>query len=234
MPELNKMGGVALILGALLNITRIIPIIATQGVSSENFPPHSVIDTVFVAQTYGWHISHIMGLVSLPLLLFGFAAFISELRKRRAASGSLAALVGAGFALILYLGGLVIDGLVLPTVIRHELQDFEAGDPLAAHAIDLVHIMATSFGGFGAAVLLITSTFLGLAVWQGFGTRALGVFGAAIGIVSLIGYAIGVLSLNIVETLKLVGPLSILNSIFLTFTGFALMRTRSTSKGFNA
>lgn len=225
--ELKRIGGAALFLGAVLNITRVIPIFANAGVSPDNFPPHSVAEIVFVAQTFGWHISHIMGLISLPLLMFGLAVLFVELKMRGETGHALAALVGAGFALILYLGGLVIEGLVLPSVIASEAQAFQAGDPQAAHAIELVHMMATPFGGFGAAVMLINSTFLGLAVLRGFGQPALGLFGTVIGILSLAGFSTGILSLDIVETLRLVGPLSILNFLFFMAVGITLLRSQT-------
>lgn len=127
MNALRTKGGIALIAGALLNITRMIPVYADQGVTSENFPPHAIEDTIYVTQLYAWHLSHIMALVSVPLLAFGFVTLFGELKNLGAVAQGLAALVGGITSFVLYLIGAITDGLILPSVVRTHLTLNSAG-----------------------------------------------------------------------------------------------------------
>jgi hypothetical protein len=86
-----------------------------------------------------------------------------------------------------------------------------------------VHLTATSFGGFGAVVLLVTMLFVGVGMLRGFGNMIMGAIGIFIGAVSLIGFSSGLINLNIAESLPIVGPLSIGMFVYLIAIGVMLM-----------
>ena len=230
MTPLSTKGGIALILAALLNITRMVPVFAHPAISMDNFPPHSVAETVLVTQIYGWHISHIMALISVPLFVFGIAAFFAEARIRGAAPSALAALAGISMAMVLYTVGAILDGLVLPNTVRHFADHIQAGEAHAGALVELVHLTAVSFGGFGAAVLLVSMAFVGVTWRIGFDRPIMGIIGLTLGGLSLIGFASGFLSLDIAKSLRLVGPLSLLMFVYLIASGVLLMRLPTSQK----
>lgn len=230
MNALNTKGGIALIIGALLNITRMIPVFADENVTRETFPPHTIADTIYVTQLYGWHISHVMALISVPFLAFGFAALFSELKSRNAATQGLAALIVVSTALILYLSGAVIDGLALPEATRHFGTAAESGDAAAGYVIELVHMTAVAFGGFGAALLLGSSFFVGAGLIHGFGRKKHGLIGIVLALASTAGFVTGIIELNIAKSLPIAGPLSLATFAYLISVGVLLMRTKADSQ----
>ena len=224
MNDLHVKGGYALISGAALNIFRLVPIWVHEGISFDNFPPRTVDDSIFVSQLFGWNVSHIMGLASVPLLLFGAFALFEELKQRQAASQGLAAMVIIQSSLVLYLVGLIADGLALPKLVDHFQSQIATRNEIALLQIDSLHLMATSFGGFAAALMLVATLFVGAGVARGFQKRVFGSLGMGIGLVSLIGFLSGFLDLDITKSLFTVGPLSVAMFIYLAATGRLLIQ----------
>lgn len=233
MENINRKAGLALILGALLNITRIIPIILSDKVTLDNFPPHGLQDTMLFSQLSGWSISHIMALVSAPLLVFGMAVLASNARERDQFGPALMAFIGVSISMMLYLIAAVTDGFVLPQLVNNLSPAFETVPTQAGLLVETVHLFATTLAGVGAATVLITAFFLGITLLRGFGAKIGGGFGILLGIICLIGYATGFLNLNITSGLKYVGPLTIAMFAYLIATGVLLMRTESQSSNQN-
>lgn len=224
MNNVYKLGGVALIAGAVLNITRVPPIMLSEGVSRANFPPHGLVDTVYVTSLYSWHISHIMAIISVPLLLLGLLVLSGVLADKGQRNAGLAALFGIGSGAALYFFAAVIDGIVLPSHIRNMTDLIDTNPELAEALIDRTHLFATAFGGIAAPMMLISAVFLGKGQLLGFKNKLLGYFGIALGIVGLAGYVTGFLPLNISDAITRVGPLMLLFFVYLIIHGVALMR----------
>ncbi|MEM8499718.1 MAG: hypothetical protein AAF542_16970 [Pseudomonadota bacterium] len=221
---ISKYAGMALILSAVLNMTRVVPMFMSDGVSMENFPPHSVGDLVFYTGLYGWFVSHIMGIISVPAMVFGLIVFW----RRAAHSGwSLAALVGYSIGMGLYLFGLISDGLLLPRLISSWSSELASGDTTAESFVYLTHSFATTFAGFSAVVMLTSTAFLGLSVLKDFNRSLLGYFGIAVGIVSSIGFITGFLNLIITDGIGRVGPLTLLMFMYIIVIGLLLKHSEN-------
>ena len=225
--ELMKFGGGALIAAALLNITRVIPMFVVDGVSMDNFPPHSVEDLVFYTALPGWSFSHFMGILSVPLLVFGFVAYW---QSSGYSASALAALIGYSTGMGLYLTGLVSDGLVLPRVIDQVAAGIDSGSEIYLTLVWTTHAFATSFAGLSAAVMLISMAVLGLSVIRDLDRAYLGYTGFILGSISLVGYLTGFLNIVITDGLGRVGPLTLLMFVYVIVVGWVLVgQTKQTN-----
>lgn len=222
--SLTKKAGVALIFGSLINILRVVPIFLSEGVTSDNFPPHTAEDIVFTAQLPLWTSTHAMALVGSILIIFGIAVFARAAQERGQAAPSLMAQIGVTFSMFLLSLGLVSDGLILPMVIEKLTQMDGVIFAENGALIQYAHIFATSFGGVAATILLLSGIFLGITLVRAFEAKIFGAIGIAIGALSLVGYVTGILSLNITSTLHFTGPLTILMLIYLGAIGVMLLR----------
>lgn len=222
--ELTRKGGIALILGSLINLLRVVPIFLSDGVSSENFPPQTAEDIAFAAQLPLWTITHVLALFGVVLMILGVTAFARAAEVRGETEPGLMAQIGVTLSMILLTLGLVSDGIILPLLIEKLTND--GGVDLVTHGplIEYAHLFATSFGGIAATILLISATFIGITLLRAFDGRILGGLGIAIGSVSLLGYITGVLSLNITPSLHLTGPLTVLMFLYLIAVGAYLLR----------
>lgn len=119
MKNINKVAGIALIVGAILQITRMIPIAMSDGIKMlENFPPHNLNDTLFAAQASGWHISHMMVFIASPLLLLGFYGAYKIARKQSDSPIGILGFMGLAIGIMLYTIGACIDGLTLAELVH--------------------------------------------------------------------------------------------------------------------
>ena len=66
-----KRGGAALVAGAMLNFLRMIPLAVSDGFSTDELPSENFAEAATAATLRGWHASHVMAPISLPLLMFG-------------------------------------------------------------------------------------------------------------------------------------------------------------------
>lgn len=223
--DLTRKAGFALILGSLINILRVIPVFLSDGVSAESFPPHSVEDIIFAAQLPVWTITHAMTLWGAILLIFGIAVFARNASSHDQAASGLMAQVSVTLSMVLLSIALISDGLVLPAIIERLTLFGNTGVADNGGLIIYAHLIATSLGGFAATILLISGVFLGITLIRAFKAKILGMFGIAIGGLSLIGYLTGILDLNITATLHITGPLTLLMFLYLITIGVLLLRT---------
>ncbi|MEM7126768.1 MAG: hypothetical protein AAF702_10610 [Chloroflexota bacterium] len=227
--ELTKKAGIALILGALISIFRVLPIVLSDGVTGDNFPPESLEDVVFFSQLQGWHISHVLILVLIPLLIFGVAVFARDAAENGQASAGIMALIGLTLSMVLFSVATVLDGFVLPAVTADIGEAALTGDSHSGALALFTHEAASIFGGTASALLLITALFIGIALLHGLGAQWLGGLGVVLGILSTLGYLIGVLNLNISDGFSRVGPLLMLIFFYLLAVGIAMVRRGSTT-----
>ena len=223
-PEsLVKKGGLALLIGGLLNILRVVPIALSDGVTSENFPPQTVSDIILFSQFPVWQVSHVLALIAAILLIFGITVLMKAVEQRGQAGPALMTRIILGFSMVLFMIAFVSDGLVLSfTVEKLGAETLGLNHAL----IEYVHIVALSFAGMSAALMLGSGLFLGIALIRAFDARALGGIGLALGLISLLGYASGLLSLNFTKTIHLVGPLVVLMFLYFAVLGIQMLRGR--------
>lgn len=224
--DLARKGGVALILGGLLNILRAIPIALSEGVTVDNFPPHTVEDIMLFSQFPVWRGSHMLALVAAILLIFGVSVLTKAATTRGQAAPALMTQVALSFSMVLFMVAFTSDGLVLSFTVE-KLQSLGPDVVASSHAlIEYIHIVALSFAGVSAAVMLGASIFLGITLIRAFEARLLGGFGVALGTVSMLGYFTGILSLNFTQTIQFVGPLAMLTFLYFAVLGVQMLRGR--------
>lgn len=78
-------------MGNLINVLRVVPVFLSDGVSSENFPPHSVADITYAAQLPVWTVTHATTFAGTVLLIFGSAVFARNATLRQQAAPGLMA-----------------------------------------------------------------------------------------------------------------------------------------------
>jgi hypothetical protein len=222
--DLTRKGGIALILGGLLNILRAIPIAMSDGVTADNFPPHTVADIMLFSQFAVWRGSHMVALIAAILLIFGVSALTKAATARGQAAPALMTQVALSFSMVLFMVAFTSDGLVLSFTVE-KLQSLGPDVVASSHAlIEYIHIVALSFAGVSAAVMLGASIFLGITLIRAFDARRLGGFGIGLGAISMLGYITGILSLNFTKTIQFVGPLAMLMFLYLALIGVQMLR----------
>lgn len=227
--DLARTGGIALILGGLLNILRAIPIAVSDGVTANNFPPHTVEDIMLFSQFPVWRGSHMVALVAAILLIFGVTALTKAATARGQAAPALMTQVALSFSMVLFMVAFTSDGLVLSFTVE-KLQYLGPDVVASSHAlIEYIHIVALSFAGVSAAVMLGASIFLGITLIRAFGATLLGGFGVGLGAVSMLGYFTGILSLNFTKTIQFVGPLAMLMFLYFAVIGLQMLRGKLTA-----
>lgn len=185
----NKLGALALTLGAFLNVIRMIPIYAEVGF--DGYPPVNLSGTIDIAQRNGYYLSHILVFFATPLFLVGFFALCQRLGDIALNRGLLMALVVFSIGQILYVVGVVIHGLVLPAMAAEYVASSAAEQAAMAPLFELNHRLATSYGGLGLAQLLVSTGIIGFFLRKE--SQWLGIGGIAIGILALAGYMTGFL-----------------------------------------
>lgn len=226
--NMNKKAGIALIAGAVISILRVVPIVASDGVTRDNFPPETVEDIVFFAQLQGWHISHVLIFVLIPLFLFGISGLASEAARSGQQSAGRMAAIGTSISMGLFAIATVLDGFVLPALAEEIEQNNLSPDSHTAALTLFTHETASIFGGVASGFLLITALFIGIALLKGLEVRPLGIIGVVIGLTSTIGYLTGLLAVNISDDFGRVGPLLMIMFIYLLAVGAQLTRTQQT------
>lgn len=227
--DLARKGGIALILGGLLNILRAIPIALSDDVTADNFPPHTVADIMLFSQFPVWRGSHMVALVAAILLIFGVTALTKAATARGQAAPELMTQVALSFSMVLFMVAFTSDGLVLSFTVE-KLLSLGPDVVASSHAlIEYIHIVALSFASVSAAVMLGGSIFLGITLIRAFDARVLGGLGVGLGTVSMLGYFTSILSLNFTKTIHFVGPLAMLMFLYFAAIGVQMLRGQLTA-----
>ena len=121
MKQFQRAAGWAIILGAILNLTRMVPVMVGRTNLAPQFPLKSAEDiAAFVSGNYAGHaISHNMALVSFLLFIFGIL-FLYEISKLSILLAKIFTLVGI-FAFLMFTIAVLIDGWVMPDAVREYL-----------------------------------------------------------------------------------------------------------------
>jgi len=228
MSNINKVAGIALIVGAILQITRMIPIAMSDGIKMlENFPPHNLNDTLFAAQASGWHISHMMVFIASPLLLLGFYGAYKIARKQSDSPIGTLGFMGLAIGIMLYTIGACIDGLTLAELAHKVSEATGAEKEQLGVSATVIHELAISFGGPSFAFLLISTGFLGFALNSAKEFKAFSWIAIAIGVLSTLGYLTGILDILVTDSFMLTGGLTMLMFFFYLGLGIKLFTIKN-------
>ena len=199
---------------------RIFPILLTKGVTPDQVPPHTLADTVFIAQTNAYLASHIMALLDTPLAIYGFYSLYQRIKKSE--NGNIIALglfafIGLVIGQTLYSLGLIIDGFTLPSLISDYVQNGADESSRLASVIMGVHQLAMGFAGIGFFTLLISSALYGLSLLKVGLSRVLSILLASLGALAFIGYFLGFLDPMIGASFELTyGALTLMYVLYLS------------------
>lgn len=195
----SKFGGTVIIIGAALNLTRLIPIFLNEQISLQNFPPATVAQVTETSLLPGWILSHIMGFLSVPLLIIGFIILYKNLSDNNQREVGLAAIVFASVGMFFYGVAVWIDGLLLPQTAETLLAASAADQTTAAMLQTYTHTMATTFGGLSLLATLLGVALMGFGVAHGFERRLIGGIGFLYGTVGIIGLSAGLIDIRMHE-----------------------------------
>lgn len=151
-------------MGSLISVLRVVPIFLSGGVSSENFPPHSVADITFAAQLPVWTVTHAMTLAGTVLLIFGITVFARNAALLQQAAPGLMAQVGVTLSMVLLSIALISDGLVFPAITDRLTHLGDTGIADNGGLILYAHLIATNLGGFAATILLTSGIVIGITL----------------------------------------------------------------------
>lgn len=217
----KKIGAIGLILGAFLNMIRMIPIYLEVGF--DGYPPANLAETVAIAQGTGYYISHMLAIIAAPLWLVGFYALYKELKNSTSNRGLTLALTGFAIGQLLYVIGVVVHGLILPEMAHEFVNASAETQNIMAPLFDFNHHLATSLGGLGFAYILISTGILGIFLRAEF--KLLGVIAMAVGFLALIGYATGALTILLFGSFQLTAGFVTAAFVFYFVTGIAMYRS---------
>jgi len=222
----KKFGAMAFIIAGLLNTFRILPILITPGVTPEQIPPHTLIDTVHISQTTAYVLSHIMALLATPLVIIAFYSLYKEIKlsnKHIAIQAGLLGLVGLTIGQLLYSLGLIVDGFALPTFSNLYIQTATDNNSQLGAIIMSIHQLAMSLAGVGFFSLLVSTGIYGYALFMGSFNKELSLTAITIGCLAIIGYLTGALDILIAQKFELTyGLLTLMYLFFLVVGVFQL------------
>ena len=220
MKTITRLGSISLIGLGLLNVFRIFPILLTKGVTPDQVPPHTLADTVFIAQTNAYLASHIMALLGTPLAIFGFYSLYQKVKKSgndNTIAMGLFAFIGLVTGQVLYSLGLIIDGFALPALISDYVQNGANESSHMASVVMGIHQLAMAFAGIGFFTLLISSAFFGLSLFKVGLSRVLSILLASLGVLAFLGYTFGLLDPMIGKSFELTyGALTLMYVLYLS------------------
>lgn len=195
----KKVGAVSLILGAFLNMIRMLPIILEAGIGG--YPPKNLSETVAIAQGTGYYISHAMVFFATPLFMLGFYAIYKELKKNTSNQFLTLSLIIFFIGQLFYIIGVVLHGLILPEMSQEFINLSPTDQNFMKPLFDFNHHLATGYGGLGFAFCLISTGILGIFLRYKF--RVLGSIAMLLGTIALIGYSSGLLAILLFKSFNL-------------------------------
>jgi len=205
----DRLGVLALVIGTALNMLRMGPIFVSDGFQIDFLPPGNPDDLATVATLGGWYVSHVMAVLSVPFLIYGFFA-VYQIVTRNTDSAvaerlTLASVFGMATGLLLYLVAAILDGVAVPRAVEHFLGSTGAERETASVVMTAIHETAASFGGHFMATTLFSTGLLGLGLYKLGRNRIHSLIGVAIGLVSLVGFVSGVIDVTFQERFPLLG-----------------------------
>lgn len=217
----TKFGAIALSLGAFLNMVRMIPIYMEVGF--DGYPPKSLSETVNIAQGIGYYISHTMVYFAAPLFILGFYTIYKELKKKYSSAFLTLTLIVFVIGQIFYMIGVVLHGLVLPEMAHEYVNATVAYQETMIPLFETIHYMATSYGGLGFALCLVSTGVLGFFLRHKF--KVLGYIAIALGAIALLGYSTGLLAILLFKSFQLTAGFITVLFVFYFVMGIAMYRS---------
>ncbi len=204
-----RIGLLVLLAGTALNMWRMAPIFLSDGFTFEQLPPGNPDDLASVATLSGWYLSHVMAIVSVPLLVYGFVT-VHQLVTRNSTNAvaeriTLASVFGMATGAILYLIAAIIDGVAVPRAVNHFLDSTGAERDTASTVMMALHHTAASFGGHFMATALLSTGLLALGLYKLDRRGAHSIIGITLGVVALLGVTTGILDVSFQERFPLLG-----------------------------
>lgn len=195
----NKTLGLILLASTALNLTRLLPIFIHPDIGFHNFPPIETDHTLLITSIPGWFLSHLMGLLSVPLLIVGLIIIYGKVSDGNNAPSEqcplwLCALVFIGIGMFFYSIAVGVDGWVLPQVANQYLQATSSSllkDSLEASMVS-THNLALSFGGMALAVLPIGAGLIGIVMRDYSKLRVLGSISIGYAIIAIVSLCLGI------------------------------------------
>lgn len=142
-----RMAGSFMVLAGLLLITRLAPIFANLPEGLTDFPPANTGQLAMLAahNTSGYHISHLMALLAMPLLWIGFLAHYQRLSEKGLVRRSIIGMTGISMGAGLFSIALLSDGFLMPFV-SHEFMSPQLLDKNTAEMlVAITHKLSLSF-----------------------------------------------------------------------------------------
>lgn len=217
----KKIGAIALILGAFLNMIRMIPIYLEVGITG--YPPKDLSETILIAQTNGYYISHTMVYFATPLFLLGFYTLYQELKKRTSNKLLTLSLIVFFIGQLFYTIGVVLHGLVLPEMAHEYIVASVSYQNTMTPLFEVIHHMATSYGGLGFAFCLLSTGILGFYLRPKF--KILGITAIALGFLALLGYSTGTLAILLFKNFELTAGFITVLFVFYFATGITMYKS---------
>ena len=195
----NKFGGLAIIIGAALNLTRLIPIFFNEQINFQTFPPETVSQVTETSLLPGWLLSHIMGFVSAPLLITGFISLYQVFKDRKQHEAGLSSIVFLSIGMLFYGLAVGVDGLLLPQAAKTLLAASSAEQSTAIMLQNFTHSMALIFGGLSLVATFVGVVLMGFALSHGFERHVIGRIGVIYGVVGILGLFTGMIDIHMHE-----------------------------------
>ena len=195
----KKFGGILSIIGAVLNLTRLVPIFLNEQITLETFPPETVTQVTETSLLPGWQLSHIMGFVSVPLLIIGFISLYQSLSNHNQREVGLSAIVFLSIGMLFYGIAVGLDGLLLPQTAENILASVDTEQPTAIMLQTYTHSLALMFGGLSLVGTLPGVALMGFGLSRGFGRHVIGLIGVLYGVLGIIGLFIGIIDIHMHE-----------------------------------
>lgn len=214
MKTTEKFGGIALIIAALFTLTRMIPVVLSEGFNSNSLPPgQNAAQTAETALLGGWYFSHIMAMLTVPFFVYGFLAVYQSVRAQNeetvAEQVTLAGFFFITLAGFLYLSGAVLDGIALGRVSEHYVASSEAEREFSGLIVMAVTESAASFGAHYMLFAMIGTGILALGLYLAGRGSIQPILGMLIGVFAIIGWVTGFLDTTFQERLPaLLGSLA--------------------------
>ena len=185
-----RIGAIALILGAVLNLIRMIPVLLSEGYHSNSLPPgQTAALTAETALLGGWYISHILAIISVPLFIYGFWTIYQLIKEKH--NDSIIQHIGlAGLSVltlsgILYISGAILDGIALGTVSHNYILASGLEKDILGSIVMAVTELAAAFGAHYMIFAMIGTGILALSLKLSNKKSWHPLFGILIGILSV-------------------------------------------------